>query len=234
MARPKKKNADYFPHDSDMRNDPKVKALRRKFGFEGYAVWSMLLEILTDADYFEYEWSDLNIELLAGDFDLEPDLLRDIVKYCFRVKLLFIENDLIFTPKMKERFEGLLSKRKPQIKEFRTSETPKKEVKIVGNPQSKVKESKVKESKGETIIINNVDFLNDSLKSPQWIETACMQNSISKDVVKLYLKHFEAHLITTEEEKKTSKEFKTHFIHWLNKKDLSAHREKRMGKSNQY
>ena len=233
MARPKKKNADYFPHDSDMRNDPKIKALRRKFGFKGYAVWTMLLEILTDADYFEYEWSDLNIELLAGDFDLEPDLLRDIVEYCLTIKLLYIQSDLIFTPKLKERFEGLLNKRKRDRKELSTPITPNKKVINVEKPQSKVKESKVKESKEETII-NNVDFLNDSLKSPQWIETACMQNSISKDVVKLYLKHFEAHLITTEEEKKTSKEFKTHFIHWLNKQDLSAHREKRMGKSNQY
>jgi hypothetical protein len=34
MARPLKNNADYFPHDNDMRNDEKILALRRKFGLE--------------------------------------------------------------------------------------------------------------------------------------------------------------------------------------------------------
>ena len=29
MARPIKNNADYFPHDADMRNDPRVKAQKK-------------------------------------------------------------------------------------------------------------------------------------------------------------------------------------------------------------
>ncbi len=151
MARPKKKNADYFSHDSDMRNDPKVKALRRKYGIQGYALWSMILEVLTDADYFEYEWSDLNIELLAGDFDIEPDDLKEFVEYCISLKLIQKKGEMIFSEKMKERFESLLNKRnrdrQPQKKELSTSETPKKENTVTEKPQSKVKESKVKESK---------------------------------------------------------------------------------------
>lgn len=38
MARPKKNNAEYYTHDADMRNDMKIKALRRKFSHTGYAV----------------------------------------------------------------------------------------------------------------------------------------------------------------------------------------------------
>ena len=41
MARPKKNYCDYFPHDRDMRNHRKVKAIRTKFGPIGYAIWSM-------------------------------------------------------------------------------------------------------------------------------------------------------------------------------------------------
>ena len=52
MARPKKNNAEYFTHDADMRNDVKIKALRRKFSHTGYAVWNYLLETLTDSDFF--------------------------------------------------------------------------------------------------------------------------------------------------------------------------------------
>jgi hypothetical protein len=34
MARPKRENADYFSHDTEMRNDPKVKYIRNAYGFE--------------------------------------------------------------------------------------------------------------------------------------------------------------------------------------------------------
>ena len=37
MARPKKLNAEFFSHDVDMRNDLKVKALRKRFGHKGYS-----------------------------------------------------------------------------------------------------------------------------------------------------------------------------------------------------
>lgn len=46
MARPIKNNADYFSHDIGMRNDMKIKALRRKYGLVGYASYVMLIEII--------------------------------------------------------------------------------------------------------------------------------------------------------------------------------------------
>lgn len=153
MARPKKYNADYFSHDADMRNDPKIKALRRKYGLQGYAVWNMMLEILTDSDFFEYEWSELSIELLAGDFDVEPENLKEVIEYCFLLNLLKKEENKIFSEKMKDRFESLLDKRnrdgKRKKKEFSTRKTPNKEDIHEESTQSKVKESKVKESKIE-------------------------------------------------------------------------------------
>ncbi|SOC79842.1 protein of unknown function [Salinimicrobium sediminis] len=151
MARPKKLNADYFSHDADMRNDPKIKALRRKYGIQGYAIWNMMLEVLTDADFFEYEWTTLNIELLAGDFDVEPKILEEVIDYCVMLKLIQKEEDLIFSEKLQERFESLLSKRNRDRKQKETAKptpkTEKKEVFDSEKPQSKVKESKVKESK---------------------------------------------------------------------------------------
>ena len=138
MARPKKNNADYFSHDKDMRNDAKIRALRRKYSHTGYAVWSYMLEVLTDSDYFEIEWNDLQVELLAGDFDMEPEQLQEIIEYCTSVLHLFtIENGVLFSETLKNRFESVLSKRKRE----------QNGVIDVENPQSKVKESKGEESK---------------------------------------------------------------------------------------
>ena len=35
MPRPLKANIDYFPHSNNMRNDPKLKAVRARFGING-------------------------------------------------------------------------------------------------------------------------------------------------------------------------------------------------------
>lgn len=137
MARPIKNNADYFSHDSGMRNDIKIKAIRRKFGNEGYAIWVMLLEHLTDCVNFQYNFTEINIELLAADFDIETENLKSIIDYFTKLELIVNENGYIKSYQLIKRFEGLLSKRK------RTRKT----VMDVHNTQSKVKESKVNNSK---------------------------------------------------------------------------------------
>jgi hypothetical protein len=113
MARPTKHNADYFSHDVTMRDDPKIKALRRKYSHKGYSVWNMLLELLTSIEYFEYEWNDLSIELLAPDFDIDADELDEIVSYCIKIKLLQITNGYLHCDRLTFRLEEeVLKKRK--------------------------------------------------------------------------------------------------------------------------
>ena len=111
MARPKKYNAEYFTHDADMRNDVKIKALRRKFSHTGYAVWNYLLETLTDSDFFEVEWEEINIELLAADYDVSVEELTEIVEYCVKIGLLQLENDVLRSDAHQNRFRELLDNR---------------------------------------------------------------------------------------------------------------------------
>jgi ATP-dependent Lon protease len=152
MARPIKNNADYFPHDADMRNDARVKALRRKFGIEGYGVYSMLIEYLTDSDYFECKISDVSIEIIAGDFDIETAKLNEILSYCYQLDLLQFDTDnsILSCKSLDKRLEPLLTKRKRDRNVVIVSE----------NTQSKVKKSKVKESK-EYITATKVATLED-------------------------------------------------------------------------
>lgn len=150
MARPIKDNADYFSHDTSMRDDPRLKALRRKFKHEGYSIWNMLLESITDADNFRF---NINYEIMAGDYDIEPEKLREIVSYCVELGLLQsdAETSIIWSKTLDSRMSTLLSKRKrnrnPADGELSTSE----------NPQSKGKESKafvfIGEPKGKYLIV---------------------------------------------------------------------------------
>ena len=148
MARPIKNNADYFPHDADMRNDPKIKAIRRKFGIEGYGVYSMLLEFLTDSEYFEFKNDKLTIELVAGDFDVEPEKLNSMLDYFKQLDLIQVdpETNILSCKSLDNRLEPLLSKRKRDRNELSTAITLKNGVIDSESTQSKVKERKVKDS----------------------------------------------------------------------------------------
>ena len=111
MARPTKSNADYFKHDNDMRNDPKVKALRGKFGLEGYAIWNMILETLTDADGFLVDWNGLSIELFSGDFGIASERLEELVAYMGKIGLVQIEEEKLGCKNLSIRMQSVVEKR---------------------------------------------------------------------------------------------------------------------------
>ena len=134
MARPIKNNADYFPHDKDMRNDPKLRAVRAKFGNDGYAIWCYILECLTNADSFKIEWNELSIELLSGDFMVDGDRLIEAVNYMIRLKLLTSENELLTCENLQRRLGPLIESRERK----RAWEDGKKTVNDVGNKVSDI------------------------------------------------------------------------------------------------
>lgn len=134
MARPKRNNADYFSHDAGMRDDPKVKALRNKFGITGYAVWCMMLEVLTNADFFTMRIEELEIEILSADFGIDADLFSEILSYMLKLRLLqSVDNCEYLSQKLTERLQPVVDKRR-NSRPRRVSDTE--------STQSKVKEIK--------------------------------------------------------------------------------------------
>lgn len=143
MARPIKNNADYFPHDAHMRNDPRVLALRRKHGLSGYAVYVMTIESMSNASNFRLDVSLTGREIMAGDFGIDETTLDSILKYCVQIDLFQLGNDVLTCNSLNKRFESLINRR------VSPAETTQKLAETTQEPYSKVKESKVKQSKGE-------------------------------------------------------------------------------------
>lgn len=105
-------NIPYFQHDNDMRNDPKIIALRNKYGLTGYAVYCLTLETLTYKKELALDLSGLGLELLAGDFRIESSLLEEIYGYCFKLNLLQLsENNFLLCEELVNRLTPLLEKR---------------------------------------------------------------------------------------------------------------------------
>lgn len=176
MARPKKYNADYFPHNNDMRNDRRCKALRSKFNLEGYAVFVMLLETLTGANHFQIEDNKMELELIAGDIDIDSKKLNAILEYLIKLGLLVKEGDLISSPMLND-LKSILNdmREKDRGRKTNVSENPIKENTTKENEvfqseneviQSENAQSKVKESKENKRKENEIKEKGDKGISP--------------------------------------------------------------------
>lgn len=158
MARPPKNNCDYFPHDAGMRNHKKVKAIRSKFGITGYGVWCMLLEHFTGSDGNVFPYSDLEFELMSGDFGVSATEIRSVVDYCISLEMIFNKNGFVNSDSLDERLAPVYEKRgkakelsKQQHRnngQFATVITDQPVVSVTEMPQSKVNEIEGKEKKG--------------------------------------------------------------------------------------
>jgi hypothetical protein len=154
MARPVKHNVDYFSHDCDMRNDIKIKALRRKYKHLGYSIYIITLELLGDTEYFQIKWDDSNIELLTSEYDCDADELKEIINYSIQLDLFKIDYGYLHCPKFTKRLEDTVLLRR---KDYCSNNSPISKMSGVNdninevvdnnNRQSKVKESKVDKSK---------------------------------------------------------------------------------------
>lgn len=72
-----KKDAYYFPHFVNARNDRKLRKARLQMGIEAYAIYFMTLEVLREQQDFKYPISDLDV--LADDLGTSQQKLNVII-----------------------------------------------------------------------------------------------------------------------------------------------------------
>lgn len=166
MARPAKNNADYFGHDHDMRNHRKIKAIRAKFGLQGYAMWCMLLEALTGAESNRLAWNDLEIELLAGDFGVSVTEITELVDYCHRLELICTENGKIYSKSLDEKLKSVYEKR--SLSRQNSSQQGRNQGKFDSNHRANgVSVTETPQSKGKVKVNTTTDVVEEEKeKSP--------------------------------------------------------------------
>lgn len=115
--------------------------------------------------FFEVEWEEINIELLAADYDVSVSELTEIVEYCVKIGLLQRAGNKLVSRAHQQRFASLLANReRKRISDNQNagalnnggvmaSQNPAEtdETDASGNPKqhSKGEESKGEEKKGE-------------------------------------------------------------------------------------
>lgn len=89
MARPKADGLKYFPFDVDFFDDPKIRALRGKYGADGVLVYQYLLTKIYKEGYcLPLDLDDDFILFTAQDNFISENLTRQIIAYLFSRSLL--------------------------------------------------------------------------------------------------------------------------------------------------
>ncbi|MFA5378465.1 MAG: Lin1244/Lin1753 domain-containing protein [Dehalococcoidia bacterium] len=161
MARPTKEGVDYFSHDVDACNKKTMMILESRFGNDGYAFWFKLLEILGASATLSYRTdSDDDWLVLVTKTRVTEAVAFEILDLLARLGAIdpdLWEHRIIWVQKLVDRIAPVYEKRKaliPQKPEL-PERKPNKRNENAGyggdsgaiSTQSKVKESKVKESK---------------------------------------------------------------------------------------
>ena len=244
MARQTKNNADYFSHDSDMRNNPRVKALRAKHGLEGYAVWCMILETLTNAHDFTLKCDELMVEILAGDFGTDPDVLNSILKSCGRLQLLEWTEHTLKCPSLIERMKPLEAKRQRKrawMEQMRGNEKGKNRDVDVQNPvkdghgTSTTHKDKDKDKGKGKDKDRDDDVVKPTPPPPPFDESEILKNlssmpgvigllsspeegSLSLEKIEKFRAAFEREMAATNKQHENESDLVKHFIFWVRKK----------------
>jgi hypothetical protein len=141
------KDAYYFPHDSNAKDDPKMILLIEELGMEGYGIFWMLIESLRDQP--DYRASLLIVPALARRYNTTQEKVKTVIQ---RYDLFVVEDDTFFySESLNRRMEALAEKRlKRQLAGQKGGNAKAMLQQSYSKPiavkESKVKESKVKES----------------------------------------------------------------------------------------
>lgn len=82
MPKTNEKDAYFFSHDCNARNDPKILALRSVYGAEGYGVYFMLVEILREQPEYRLSVNKYIWNTLAMQMQVEASRLEQIITDC--------------------------------------------------------------------------------------------------------------------------------------------------------
>ena len=167
MARAKKIGVDYYSHDVGAQKKQTVKALRSRFGNDGYAFWFILLELLGERDGLYMDCSDEATWIyLCTEVMIDEEKVTDMLNFLGRLgaidKDLWAVDKIIWCQNFTDRLADVFKKRgvpkpeKPISKKVSASEMPvsasEMPVSASEMQQSKVKESKEKKSKVNTTV----------------------------------------------------------------------------------
>ncbi|CAL2056088.1 DUF4373 domain-containing protein [Tenacibaculum sp. 190524A05c] len=232
MARPIKNGLDYFPFDTDIFSDRKVRKLLKTHGCKGFTVFSLVLcEIYRGKGCFVLCDDDFLFDV-SDKLNIAETVVNETINFCVSNglfdKRVFECEGILTSASIQKRY--ISAKRgkvviDAKINVFET-ENPVNvaitEVNVTESTQSKVKKSKVKESKENVPITSNVirpiEELAQEYLGNERLCNAVINNKKNRIKDLAHLKNRIEEFVETLEERntfvKTEEDFASHFRNW--------------------
>ena len=198
------KDAYYFSHDSNARNDQRIMKVRMEYGMQGYGIYFGIIEILRDQANYTLAFNDL--ESISFDLRVDIKILEDIV---LNYSLFTTEDDIFYSASLKRRMEALDKRRLKLSEAGRKGGLSKAKAKIKRPSSIKVNKSKVNNIK---INIPFKDFWNlYDYKVGNKIKTQKNWESLKDEERLAIIKHLPLYVNSTPD-----KQFRKHPLTYLN------------------
>lgn len=186
------KNAFYFEHDYNARNDQKILQLRAEMGWEGYGLYFAILENLCEADgYFKSQ----ALAGLSFGLSISQARLSEILDFMISVELLHKDEKGIYSERIKEHLmkrqhlseagrkggSKTKAKRKPPLSQasilLEAGEERRGEESI--GEKRKEEETSARDSDNSSIV--SFEKLNEMLSGELFQEQVCMSMKFEKE-----------------------------------------------------
>ncbi len=149
------KDAYYFSHDSNARNDIKIKAMIAKYGYEGYGMYWAVVEMLRETKDYELPLEEYMFLALQQEFNGCSTDVQQYINDCINTFKLFASDGESFWSESLKRRMGVMDEKREQARQAGLASAEKrrkaKEKERPFNDRSttvqQVKESKVNKSK---------------------------------------------------------------------------------------
>lgn len=197
MARPERNSVDYFPHYCV--HGKSMFYIRQKHGNDGYAVWFMLLENLGRADFHYLDLSNkVQILFLSSELGVSEEKLIDIVEDLVTIGSFDVEfwnkKRVVYSEKFVESVKDAYRKRGneciskndlfqslPDNSAVNVHSSAVNQVKVSANPQSIVKDNRVKKTKEDILsIIDSLESDFPYLLEPEFKSLFIMHCKVKK------------------------------------------------------
>jgi len=128
MSRQKKLTADWFEHIATFRKRSELLAIRSRFKFDGYAIYTMLLEILCESPFYKISDSDISLEVIAADIGIidvnnlpDHNKLREYLQFFVKIQCFTYSNGFYSSEYLKEVLQKLNEKRRTEQEKYKNS-----------------------------------------------------------------------------------------------------------------
>lgn len=169
MARPAKKGLDYYPSDTNRRNDFKIMDLLNQYGPLGYTIYDFCLQYVYENGYFlDVPLQQVCLTLcrdIGAKWIKNKNLVGQVIDYCADIGLFdkdLLRQNVMTSVGIQRRYDSVTVRNKVDKSEFwllgkenceaALINAPKNGVSATNMPQIKVNKIKEKEKKTDAFI----------------------------------------------------------------------------------